>query len=57
MVGIGLNNKNYRSFNFINSGFNVRPTDVTAAIGLNQLRRLNKFISIRKSNREKIIKN
>ena len=51
----GLNNKNYRSFNFINSGFNVRPTDVTAAIGLNQLRRLNKFISIRKSNREKII--
>ena len=49
----GLNNKNYRSFNFINSGFNVRPTDVTAAIGLNQLRRLNKFISIRKSNREK----
>ena len=31
----GLNKKK-NSFNFINSGFNVRPTDITAAIGLNK---------------------
>ena len=29
------------SFNFINSGFNLRQMDVTAAIGFSQLRRLN----------------
>ena len=45
-----------RSFNFINSGFNVRPLDVTAAIGLNQFKRLNKFKKIRDDNRKKIIK-
>ena len=43
------------SFNFINSGFNLRPMDVTAAIGFSQLRRLNSMIKIRSENREKII--
>ena len=42
-------------FLFINSGYNVRPTDIQAAIALNQFKRLNKFINIRKRNRKKII--
>ena len=40
---------------FINQGFNLRPTDVQAAMGLNQFERLNKFIKIRINNRKKII--
>ncbi len=51
----GLNNNKKNSFNFINSGFNLRPMDITAAIGLNQFKRLNKMIQIRSSNRKKII--
>ena len=42
-------------FNFINSGFNVRPTDITAAIGYSQFKRINKLILQRKKNRIKII--
>jgi len=42
-------------FLFINSGYNVRPTDIQAAIAHNQFKRLNKFINIRKQNRKKII--
>ncbi len=44
-------------FNFINSGFNLRPTDISAAIGYNQFKKLNKFKKIREQNREKIINN
>ena len=44
------------SFNFINSGFNLRPLEVSAAIGLNQFKRLNSMIKSRIGNREKIIK-
>jgi len=43
-------------FIFINSGFNLRSTDLSAAIASSQLKRLNKFIKIRSNNREKIIK-
>ena len=52
----GLNNKNRKSFNFINSGFNLRPTETSAAIGYSQLKKLNRFKKIRSSNRNKIIK-
>ncbi len=45
-----------KSFFFINSGFNFRPTDIQAAIGLSQFNSLNNFIKIRKVNRNKIIK-
>ncbi len=41
---------------FINSGFNLRPTDIQAAIGLSQFKKLKKFMKIRISNRNKIIK-
>ena len=41
MVGTeDLNKKNNKSFNFINSGFNLRPIDLTASIGLSQLKKL-----------------
>ena len=45
-----------KSFFFINSGFNFRPTDIQAAIGLSQFNSLNNFIKVRKVNRNKIIK-
>tara|TARA_B100000989_G_scaffold295210_2_gene275767 strand:+ start:3710 stop:4945 length:1236 start_codon:yes stop_codon:yes gene_type:complete len=41
---------------FVNSGFNLRPTDVSAAIGLSQFKKLKKFIKIRANNRSKIIR-
>ncbi len=47
--------ENQRSFNFINSGFNVRPLDISAAIGMNQFKRLNTFKKIRNDNKNKII--
>ena len=50
----GLNN-NKNNFNFINSGFNLRPTEISAAIGYNQFKRLNYFKTIRSKNRKKII--
>ena len=49
-------NKINKKFLFINSGFNFRPTDIQAAIGLSQFNSLNNFIKARKTNREKIIK-
>ncbi len=42
-------------FIFVNSGFNLRPTDITAAIGFNQFKRLKTFIKIRNINCKKII--
>ena len=45
-----------KNFFFVNSGFNFRPTDIQAAIGLSQFRSLNNFINIRKINRDEIIK-
>ena len=44
-------------FMFVNSGYNLRPTDIQAAIGLSQFKRLEVFKKIRKENRIKIIKN
>ena len=35
---------------FINSGFNLRPTDINASIGLSQLKRLKKILSVRNKN-------
>ena len=42
-------------FIFINSGFNLRPTDITAAIGHSQFKKLDRFKKIREFNRNKII--
>jgi CDP-4-dehydro-6-deoxyglucose reductase, E1 len=51
----GLNKKPKNTFNFINSGFNLRPMDLTAAMGFSQFKRLNKMKKIRSINRSKII--
>ena len=40
---------------FINSGFNLRPTDIQAAIANNQFKRLERFSKIRSTNKSKII--
>ena len=42
------------SFIFINSGFNLRPTDIVASIGNSQFKKLDKFIKIRNNNSIKI---
>ena len=42
---------------FINSGFNLRPTDIQAAVGTSQFKRLEKFQKIRTINRKNIIQN
>jgi len=49
-----ISNKKSVSWNFINSGFNLRPTDITAAIGRSQLRKLDNIISNRKYNYKKL---
>ena len=55
---IALANKHLdRRFIFYNSGYNLRPTDITASIGLSQFKDLNKFIKQRSINRSKILKN
>ena len=51
-----INQKNVKDFNFINEGFNLRPLDLTASIGLNQFKRLNKLKSTRAKNRDNLIK-
>ena len=43
-------------FLFINSGYNLRPLEITAAIAHNQYKRLKKFIKVRSFNRNLIIK-
>ena len=51
-----INKKNIKNFNFINEGFNLRPLDITAAIGFNQFKRLNKLKNTRAKNRNNLIK-
>jgi len=46
-----------KEFNFINSGFNLRPMEINAAIGLSQLKRFKKMTKIRTKNRDLIINN
>ena len=44
-----------KDFVFINSGFNLRPTDIAAAMAFNQFKRLKNLMKIRDDNRTKII--
>jgi dTDP-4-amino-4,6-dideoxygalactose transaminase len=50
-----ISKKKENTFNFINQGFNFRPLEVSAAIGLSQLKRLNQMIKTRSYNRDKIL--
>ena len=53
----GFEKDKNNKFNFINSGFNLRPTDINAAIGYSQFKKLNRYKKIRQQNRDKIISN
>ena len=44
-----------KDFVFINSGFNLRPTDIAAAMAFSQFKRLKNLMKIRYDNRTKII--
>jgi len=39
-----------KRFLFVNSGFNLRPTEIQGAFGIHQMKKLEKFIEIRKNN-------
>ena len=52
-----IKKKKVRDFNFINEGFNLRPLEVSASIGMNQFKRLDKMMKIRSYNRGEIIRN
>ena len=45
-----LNDPFYESFNFIVPGFNVRPLEIEAATGIEQLKKLDMFIKQRRDN-------
>ena len=47
-----LGDKFYESFNFIMPGFNVRPIEIEAAVGIEQLKKLDKIIAQRCDNAE-----
>ncbi len=51
-----LNKHLDKKFIFYNSGFNLRPTDISAAIGYSQFKDIDRFIKIRNDNRKKILK-
>lgn len=40
----------YESFNFILPGYNLRPLELEGAIGIEQLKKLNKFVQCRRDN-------
>lgn len=44
-----------KRFIFFNSGYNLRPTEVSAAIGHNQFKKLDNFIKLRNKNRKLIL--
>ena len=53
---ISSKNKHLDSrFIFFNSGFNLRPTDISASIGQSQFNDMNTFISLRNKNRNIIV--
>tara|TARA_B100001057_G_scaffold453972_1_gene499340 strand:- start:120 stop:1316 length:1197 start_codon:yes stop_codon:yes gene_type:complete len=54
---VKINENNFHNaFNFILPGYNVRPLEFSGAIGLEQLKKLNSFLKIRRSNAAKFSK-
>jgi len=43
-------NEFYESYNFILPGYNLRPLEIEAAVGIEQLKKLDGFLSIRRQN-------
>lgn len=52
VTGIKSSNLFEESFKFVLPGYNVRPLEMSGAIGQEQLKKLNSFIDIRRSNAE-----
>ncbi len=52
-----LNDPFYESFNFIMPGFNVRPLEIEAAVGIEQLKKLDAFVAQRRENARYFQKN
>lgn len=50
------NDEFYESFRFIMPGFNVRPLEIEAAIGSEQLKKLDSFLEIRRENANLFLK-
>lgn len=50
------NQKKYENYCFVLPGYNVRTTNLNAAIGLEQLKKLNKMIKIRQKNHRYFLK-
>lgn len=48
--------KRYEDYCFVLPGYNVRPTNINAAVGIEQLKKLNKFLKIRRYNHKLFIK-
>jgi CDP-6-deoxy-D-xylo-4-hexulose-3-dehydrase len=42
--------KSYEDYCFVLPGYNLRPNNIYAAVGLEQLKKLNSLIKIRKAN-------
>ena len=40
----------YENFYFISKGFNLRPTEINAVLGLNQIKKVKKFVNQRIKN-------
>ena len=49
---IKSDNKFYESFNFILPGYNLRPLELSGAIGIEQIKKLPKLIEVRRRNAE-----
>ena len=45
-----ISSKKSSTWSFINSGFNLRPTDISASIGRSQIKKLKNIIKIRQTN-------
>jgi CDP-4-dehydro-6-deoxyglucose reductase, E1 len=50
VTGIKSNNEFEESFNFVLPGYNLRPLELSGAIGIEQLKKLDSFVTNRRSN-------
>ena len=50
ITGKKSNDSFFESFNFVLPGYNVRPLEISGAIGIEQLKKINSFLKIRREN-------